>query len=180
MLWAKIIIKNGQHFVHLRRGPRETEREREREREREKKHGSNGNCLCAWWILAGKRETSQTSIVMDSGKLSGDFLTVFDREPLESRSSRQSDHTKTSWPSKRDANCSDMVMSPVHQVWPWPLCKAQWKGEEDKADRGRGGKTTSGNGQAWSSPSPRGQWSTVKNGGNWLRNHLWCPNDPRG
>ena len=35
-------------------------------------------------------------------------------------------------------------------------------GEEDKADRGRGGKTTSGNGQAWSSPSPRGQWKTEK------------------
>ena len=33
-------------------------------------------------------------------------------------------------------------------------CKAQWQGEEDKADRGRGGKTTSGNGQAWSSPNP--------------------------
>ena len=31
------------------------------------------------------------------------------------------------------------------------------KGEEDKADKGRGGKTTPGNGQAWSSPSPRGQ-----------------------
>ena len=31
-----------------------------------------------------------------------------------------------------------------------PSCKAQWKGEEDKADRGRGGKTTAGNGQAWS------------------------------
>ena len=30
------------------------------------------------------------------------------------------------------------------------------KGEEDKADRGRDGKKTSGNGQAWSSPSPRG------------------------
>ena len=30
------------------------------------------------------------------------------------------------------------------------------KGTEDKADRGRGGKTASGNGQAWSSPSPRG------------------------
>ena len=53
-------------------------------------------------------------------------------------------------------------MSPVHQVWPKPSCKAQWKGEEDKADRGRGGKTTSGNGQAWSSPSPRGQWKTDK------------------
>ena len=30
----------------------------------------------------------------------------------------------------------------------------------------RGGKTTSGNGQAWSSPSPKGQWRTGKNGGN--------------
>ena len=28
--------------------------------------------------------------------------------------------------------------------------------------------------------SPRGQWRTGKNGENWLRNHLWCPNDPRG
>ena len=40
-------------------------------------------------------------------------------------------------------------------VWPKPSWKAQWRGEEDKADRGRGGKTTSGNGQAWDSPSPR-------------------------
>ena len=36
-----------------------------------------------------------------------------------------------------------------------------------------------GNGQAWSSPNPRGQWRTRENGGNWLRNHLWCLNDPR-
>ena len=64
------------------------------------------------------------------------------------RSSRQVDHTKTSWPW------------PVHQVWPKLSCEAQWKGEEDKAARGRGGKTTSGNGQAWSLPSPRGQWRT--------------------
>ena len=63
--------------------------------------------------------------------------------------------------------------------WIKPSCKAQWKGGEDKADKGRGGKTTSGNGQACSSPSPRGQWRTGKNGGNWLRNHLGCPNDPR-
>ena len=58
-----------------------------------------------------------------------------------------------------------MVMSPVHQVWPKPSRKAQGKGEEGKADRGRGGKTTSGNGQAWSSPSPRGQWRAGKDGG---------------
>ena len=68
---------------------------------------------------------------------------------------------------------------PVHQIWPKPFCKAQLKGEEDKAHRGRGGKT-SGNGQAWSSAISRRQWRVGKNGGNWLRNHLWCPNDPRG
>ena len=28
-----------------------------------------------------------------------------------------------------------MVMSPVHQVWPKPSHKAQWKGEGDKADK---------------------------------------------
>ena len=92
------------------------------------------------------------------------------------RSSRQSDYMKTSWLLQRDANCSGMVMFPVPQVWPKPSCKVQWKGEEDKADRRRGGKTTSGNGQAWNSPSPRGQWRTGKDGGNCLRNHLWCPN----
>ena len=70
-------------------------------------------------------------------------------------------------------------MSPVHQVWPKPSCKAQWKEEEDKADRGRGGKTASGNGQTWSSPSRRGQLRTGENERNWLRNLLWCPNDPR-
>ena len=73
---------------------------------------------------------------------------------------------------RRDVHCSGMVMSPVHQVWPKPSCNAQWKGEEDKADRRRGWKTTSGNGQAWSSPSPRGQWRTGGNGRNWMRNHL--------
>ena len=73
-----------------------------------------------------------------------------------------------------------MVMFPVHQVWPKPSCKAQWKGKEDKADKGRGGKTTSRNGQACSSASPGGQWRTGKNGENWLQNYLWCPNDPRG
>ena len=59
------------------------------------------------------------------------------------------------------------------------LARHSERGEEDKTDRGRGGKTTSGNGQVWSSLSPRGQWRTGRNGGNWLRNHLWCPNDPR-
>ena len=38
----------------------------------------------------------------------------------------------------------------------------QRPGEEDKVDKGRGGKTTLGNGQAWSSPSPRGHRRTGK------------------
>ena len=36
------------------------------------------------------------------------------------------------------------------------------------------------NGQAWSSPSPRGLWRTEKSGGDWLQSHLWRPKDPRG
>ena len=54
------------------------------------------------------------------------------------------------------------------------------KGGRRQADRGRGGKTASGNGHAWSLSSPRGQWRTGENGGSWLRIHLWCPNDPHG
>ena len=50
------------------------------------------------------------------------------------------------------------------EVWPKPPCKAQGKGEEDEADRGRGGKTTVGNGQAWVSPSPRGQGKMEETG----------------
>ena len=55
-------------------------------------------------------------------------------------------------------------MSSIHQVRPKPTCKAQWKEEENKADRRRGGKTPSAhlNGQAWSLPSPREQWKTEK------------------
>ena len=73
----------------------------------------------------------------------------------------------TTWrsPDDRKETQTAVVWScfPIHQVWPKPSFKAQWKGDEDKADRGRGGKTTSGNGQAWSSASPRGQWRTGKN-----------------
>ena len=50
------------------------------------------------------------------------------------------------------------------------------KGEEDKADRGRVGKKTSGNGQALSSPSPRGQWRTGEKRRKMVAKS-WCPND---
>ena len=77
-------------------------------------------------------------------------------------------------------HCKEMQTAVVWTCLPFIRSSCiQWKGEEDKADRGRSGKTTSGNGLACSLPSPMGQWRTVKNGGNWLRNHLWCPNDSR-
>ena len=54
-------------------------------------------------------------------------------------------------------------------------CKLKWYGHitvkdgkdkvRGKADKKRSGKTTSKSGQAWSLPSPRGQWRTKKNGG---------------
>ena len=50
----------------------------------------------------------------------------------------------------------------------WFRTTARGPGEEDKADGRKGERTTAGNGQAWTSPSPRGQWRTEKNGGNWL------------
>ena len=54
-----------------------------------------------------------------------------------------------------------MVMSLVQQVWPKPSFKAQWTGEEDKADRGRGGNTTSGNGEAQRAVENRGKWGKL-------------------
>ena len=43
---------------------------------------------------------------------------------------------------------------------------SEWRVETGQTEK-RGGKT-SGNGQAWCSPSPRGQWRTGGNGGNWF------------
>ena len=39
------------------------------------------------------------------------------------------------------------------------------KGKKTRQNRGRGEKTTSRNGQAWSLPSPRGQWRTAEETG---------------
>ena len=80
------------------------------------------------------------------------------------RSSKQSDHMKT-WPHKETQtavvwSCLLFIRSGQNHF------ARQWKGEEDKADRGRGWKTTSGNGQAWSLWSPKGQRRTRENGGN--------------
>ena len=57
----------------------------------------------------------------------------------------QSEHTTYfTWKVWRVAAMSDPQLK---QVWPKPSCEVQWKGEEAKGDRRRGGKTTSVNGQ---------------------------------
>ena len=53
-------------------------------------------------------------------------------------------------------------------------------GRRQGRQRKRWEDNISGNGQAWRSADPKGQWRTGKNWENWLRNHLWCPNDPPG
>ena len=70
-------------------------------------------------------------------------------------------------------------MSPVHQVWPKASCKAQWRkkarqiGEE--VGRQHQGLVKPGVRQVTEGSGEQG-----KNGENWLRNHLWCPNNRRG
>ena len=85
-----------------------------------------------------------------------------------------------------------MVMSPVHQVLRKPSCKAQLKDEEDKADRGRNGKTTSGNGQRkrwednireWTGLEFAKSQSAVENRERWRKlvaKSTVVPFDPRG
>ena len=45
-------------------------------------------------------------------------------------------------------------------------------------DKGSGGKTTSDSGQDRSFQSHRRLWRTDRDGGSWLRDQRWCPNDP--
>ena len=44
----------------------------------------------------------------------------------------------------------------------------------------KGGRRRGGQEKRWEDNIARGQWRTGKNGENWLQNHLWCSNDPRG
>ena len=105
------------------------------------------------------------------------MLASYTKTMLPKRNSEDPAGNRTTW---RPDHRKETQTAVVRSCLPFIFCKAQWKGEEDEAVRGRGGKTTSGNGQAWSSRSRRGQYRTGKNGGKWLWNHLWCPNDHRG
>ena len=125
--------------------------------------------VCLWGATAGCCASPAGTVLTTRRSLPG--------------SGGQLDHTKTSWPPSGDAGCGGMVMSPVHPVWPKPSCKARWRGGGGEGRRGgQRGKLEdihqrmhkNGVRQVLEGSGEQG------NGGNWLRNHLWCPNDPRG
>ena len=60
------------------------------------------------------------------------------------------------------------------------LARHSERGKKTRQTEEEVGRQHQGKNTACSSTSPRGQWRTGKNGENWLQNHLWCPNDPRG
>ena len=59
-----------------------------------------------------------------------------------------------------------MVMSLVNQVWPKLSCKAQWKGEEDKADRRKRWKD---NIREWTGLEFAKSQKAVENRGEWRK-----------
>ena len=71
-----------------------------------------------------------------------------------------------------------MVMSPVHQVWPKPSCKAQRKGEDDKAEEEAGRQH-----REWTGLEFAKSQRAVENREKWRKlvvKSSVMPNDPRG
>ncbi len=62
------------------------------------------------------------------------------------------------------------------QELPKQSCRAQFREEERKADKGRDGKTTFRSGQACHLPTPLDCLRIERDGGNWLSSLQWCPN----
>ena len=79
------------------------------------------------------------------------------QDPAGNRTTRSSYHRKEMQ--------NGMGMSPVHQVWPKPSCNGEWKGEEDKTDRKRGGKTI----KEWTGLEFTKSPQAVENGEKWRK-----------
>ena len=94
---------------------------------------------CESWAL--KAELQRRTQAMETRYYASHKKTTLPTRKSAPRSNSLLDHMKT-W--LKEMHTEAVWTSPIHQLWPKPSCKAQWKGEEDKADRGRGGKTTSG------------------------------------
>ena len=69
-----------------------------------------------------------------------------------------------------------MGMSQDRVDWPRLSYTEQFKEEDEEADRGNDGKTTSKSGLALNGISYCGKLRTARSGGSWLSNLQWCPN----
>ena len=70
-------------------------------------------------------------------------------------------------------------MSPFHQVWPNYLARYSEMGKKTRQAEEEVGRQHQGMDGPGVRQVPEGSGEPEKRG-NWLRNHLWCPNDPRG
>ena len=73
-----------------------------------------------------------------------------------------------------------MGTSHEHPACQRPSCKAPLGEQEDEEERGRGGRTASKSGQAWTSQRHKGRQATERSGDSWFQGHRWCPNDTMG
>ena len=102
------------------------------------------------WIMGHYSRAAKTNTSHGNEVLPQDTTNLMKR-PRYQRGSLCQDPAGNRTTRRPPDHSKDTQIEPVHQVWSKPSRKAQWKGEEDKADRKRGVKTTSGNGQAWMS-----------------------------
>ena len=76
-----------------------------------------------------------------------------------------------------------MVMSPVHQVLAKTILQGTVKGGRRQGRQRKRWEDKINLIKEWTGlefGNSQGVVENRENGGNWLRNHLWCPNDPRG
>ena len=107
------------------------------------------------WDATARYFTSHTKTMLPTRKSvpspAGNWTT---RRPLDDRKETQTAVVWSCLPFIRSSGLAKTTL------------QGTVKGGRKKADRGRGGQTTSGNGQAWISAGPKGQWRTGKNGEN--------------
>ena len=72
-----------------------------------------------------------------------------------------------------------MDMSAVHHVWPNHLARHSERGKKTRQTDEEVGRQHQGMDRPGVRQIPEGSGEQGKNGRNCLRNHLWCPNDPR-
>ena len=68
----------------------------------------------------------------------------------------------------KDANCSGMVMSSVHQVWSKPSLRHSERGKKTRRTEEEVGRQHQGMDRAGVRQVPEGSGEQRKNGGNWL------------